>query len=172
MKGYRLWDPVARKVVLSKDVSFNEPEDENVEANKGKSLLADIVVGKFDHSITNDQTHEEAPIHVEQVLEEQELQEQTTVGEPIATIPDERDQTETSTRRSQRSSRALERFGVWANSSILKDRDLDFEHEDGMALILEEGEPFSYREAQASVNKLEWNAAIEREMQSLIDNKT
>ncbi|OAE32685.1 hypothetical protein AXG93_4085s1060 [Marchantia polymorpha subsp. ruderalis] len=72
----------------------------------------------------------------------------------------------------QRSSRELERLGVWTISSILKDRDLDFEDEDGMALILEEGELSSYREAQASVNKLEWNAAMEREMQSLINNKT
>ncbi|OAE35979.1 hypothetical protein AXG93_93s1180 [Marchantia polymorpha subsp. ruderalis] len=128
-------------VVLSRDVSFNEPgllkEGENVEANKGKSLLTDIVVGEFDHSITNDPSHEETPIHVEQVLEEQEPQEQAIVDEHIATIPNEIDQ-----------------------------------HEDGMALILEEGEPSSYREAQASVNKLEWNVAMEREMQSLIDNKT
>ncbi|OAE22219.1 hypothetical protein AXG93_412s1080 [Marchantia polymorpha subsp. ruderalis] len=43
---------------------------------------------------------------------------------------------------------------------------------DGIALILEEDEPSSYREAQASVNKLEWNATMEREMESLIDNKT
>ncbi|OAE23605.1 hypothetical protein AXG93_4316s1380 [Marchantia polymorpha subsp. ruderalis] len=82
---------------------------------------------------------EEAPIHVKQVLEEQELHEHAIVNEPID-IRRERfeTETETSTRRSQRSSRALERFGVWANSFILKDRDLDFEDEDGMALILEE----------------------------------
>ncbi|OAE30804.1 hypothetical protein AXG93_857s1050 [Marchantia polymorpha subsp. ruderalis] len=129
-------------MIVSRDVSFNEPgllkEGENVEANKGKSLLTDIVVEEFDHSITYDPSHEEAPIHVEQVLEEQELKEQAIVDEHIATILDERDQMETFTRRSQLSSIALERFGVWSNSSILKDRDLDFEDEDGMALILEE----------------------------------
>ncbi|OAE18442.1 hypothetical protein AXG93_2376s1010 [Marchantia polymorpha subsp. ruderalis] len=41
-----------------------------------------------------------------------------------------------------------------------------------MALILEEGEPSSYKEAQAMIKKLEWNAAMEREMESLIDYKT
>lgn len=81
----------------------------------------------------------------------------------------------TSTRRSQLPSRALERFVVWANSSILKDRDLTFEYEDGMALNSEECESSSYREAQASlyeaqvqalINKLALQqAAIERKMQ-------
>ncbi|OAE22091.1 hypothetical protein AXG93_1175s1000 [Marchantia polymorpha subsp. ruderalis] len=47
-----------------------------------------------------------------------------------------------------------------------------FEDGDGMAFILEEGEIFSYKEAQASVNKLQWIVAMEREMESLIDNKT
>lgn len=76
VKGYRLWDLILCKVIVSRDVSFNEPgllkEGENVEANKEKSLLTDIVVGEYDHSITNDMSHEEAPIHVEQVLKEQQ----------------------------------------------------------------------------------------------------
>ncbi|OAE23684.1 hypothetical protein AXG93_4520s1070 [Marchantia polymorpha subsp. ruderalis] len=176
VKVYRPWDPVASKAIVSRDVFFNEPgllkERENVEANKGKSLLTDIVVREFDHSITNDMSHEKTPIHMKHILENQELQDQAIVDEPITTIPDKRDQTETFTKRSQRSSRAFERFGAWANSSILKDRDLDFEDENGMALILKEDEPSSYRETQASVNKLEWNVAMEREIQSLIDNKT
>lgn len=73
VKGYKLWYLVACKVIVSRDVSFNQPgllkEGENVEVNKGKSLLTNIVVGRYDHSITNDMSHEEALIHVEQVLE-------------------------------------------------------------------------------------------------------
>lgn len=79
MKVYRLWDPFSSKVIVSRVVSFNEPgllkEWENVKADKGKSLLTDIVVGEFDHSIINDLSHEETLIHVRQVLEEQELHE-------------------------------------------------------------------------------------------------
>ncbi|OAE23287.1 hypothetical protein AXG93_745s1090 [Marchantia polymorpha subsp. ruderalis] len=59
-----------------------------------------------------------------------------------------------------------------AHSSILEDCDFDVEDEDAMAVILEEGEPSLYWKAKALVNKLEWNAAMEREMKSLIDNKT
>ncbi|OAE29640.1 hypothetical protein AXG93_1762s1210 [Marchantia polymorpha subsp. ruderalis] len=54
----------------------------------------------------------------------------------------------------------------------VKDCDFDVEDKYGMTLILKEAEPSSYREAQASINKLEWNAVMEREMESLIDNKT
>lgn len=73
--------------------------------------------------------------------------------------------------RSHRANKAPERFGVWTNSSILEDGDFDVEDEDRMALILEKVEPSSYKEVQALFKKLEWNVAMEREMQSLIDNK-
>ncbi|OAE22912.1 hypothetical protein AXG93_2777s1040 [Marchantia polymorpha subsp. ruderalis] len=120
MKGYRLWDPLAR-----------------------------------------------APEH-----QEQEEHERVIIDEPIAIVSNDRDQPETSTSRSHRASRAPERFGVWANLSIFKDCDFDVEDGDDMALIMEEGEPSSYMEAQALVNNLEWNVAMKREMESLIDSKT
>lgn len=69
-------------------------------------------------------------------------------------------------------SRAPTRYGSWANSSNLHNRELEDRDDDGNALILKEGEPSSYREAQASTDKLEWDAAMEREMQSFNDNKT
>ncbi|OAE29694.1 hypothetical protein AXG93_509s1470 [Marchantia polymorpha subsp. ruderalis] len=127
----------------------------------------DITVREFDHYITNDLSQEEAPVH-----QKHEELERIIIDVHIAIVSDNRDQPETSTRRSHRASRAPERFGVWANSSILEDCDFDIEDRDGIALILEEGEPSSYREAQASVNKLEWNTAMEREIESLIENNT
>ncbi|OAE20925.1 hypothetical protein AXG93_3256s1720 [Marchantia polymorpha subsp. ruderalis] len=54
----------------------------------------------------------------------------------------------------------------------LEEQEVIDRDDDGNVLILEEGEPSSYREAQASIDKLEWDAAMEREMQSLNDNKT
>ncbi len=44
--------------------------------------------------------------------------------------------------------------------------------DEGNALILEEGEPSSYKDAQASPQKLEWDLAMHKEMQSLKHNKT
>ena len=39
-------------------------------------------------------------------------------------------------------------------------------------MILEEGEPSSFQEASSSIQKKEWTAAMQTEMQSLKDNKT
>ncbi len=58
-----------------------------------------------------------------------------------------------------------------ADSSRLEDSNISLK-DDGHALMLEEGEPFSYHEAQASLEKLEWDAPMQREIQSFIDNKT
>lgn len=44
---------------------------------------------------------------------------------------------------SHRASRILESFDVWVNSYILEARDLDIEDDDGIALMLKEGEHFS-----------------------------
>jgi hypothetical protein len=52
----------------------------------------------------------------------------------------------------------------------LEDHDISPIDED-QALILEEGEPSSYKEAQASAEKLGWESTMEREMISLRDNK-
>ena len=54
----------------------------------------------------------------------------------------------------------------------MDDKDISFDEEHGNALILEEGEPSSYRDALVSSEKHEWEEAMHREMQSLLENKT
>ena len=63
-------------------------------------------------------------------------------------------------------------YGQWANSSLLEDKDLSLDEEDGSALILEEGEPSSYHDALVSSEKHEWEEAMHREIQLLLENKT
>lgn len=80
-------------------------------------------MGELDHYVTNHLSYEEAPVH-----QKQELHEQVFVDEHIATILNNRHQTETSTMRLHCASRTLKRFGVWVNSSNLKDCDFDAEY--------------------------------------------
>lgn len=72
VKSYVLWNLVARKVIVSSDVSFNEPgllkEGENFESSridKEKYPIMDVVMREFDHYVTNHMSYEVAPVHQE-----------------------------------------------------------------------------------------------------------
>ena len=159
-----MWDHATCKLIVSRDVSFNEPrsskEGEKAQTpytDKGKSPL-DVVEGEIDHDSFHDDSQGGAP-RVELVLELQEQQELVIVGEPHH-MPAQIDQPESSTRRtSSRTRNAPERFGQWVDTTQLGDYDLS-PQDDDRALILEEGEPSSYYEARASMEKLEWDAAM------------
>jgi hypothetical protein len=109
----------------------------------------------------------------EVISEQQEIEEQAIDGEPLTIARDDQDQAETSTRRSfSRTNNTPKRYRTWANFSLLKNSDIIGEQEDGNTLILKEGEPFSYNEAQNYEIKFEWNVVMEKKMQLLEDNGT
>lgn len=83
VKGYRLWDRVANKVIVNRDVIFDEPrplrEGKSSQAphtEKEKSTLTDVLKEKLYSRILlrdyviNDLTRGEAPVWVEQVSEQ------------------------------------------------------------------------------------------------------
>ena len=133
-------------MIVSRDVSFDESsslkEGENAQAprtDKGKSPLLDVVEEEIHHYGYNDEIDGDAPIELERIPTQQELEKQDIAGEPQARAPDNEDQPEPSTRRaSTRASRAPKRYGTWANSSNLEEHEIDPEDEDGDVLILEE----------------------------------
>jgi len=74
--------------------------------------------------------------------------------------------------RSAAEPQAPARYGTWFDSTQAID-DIEVDVEDsGDALITEDGDPSSFSEAQASSEKQEWNAAMQKEMKSLHANKT
>lgn len=82
------------------------------------------------------------------------------------------DEPESSLRRSSRVKLAPERYGTWAPSSVIDEVEEADASDVGHVLLTEEGEPSSYREAQASPEKEKWKEAMCREMDSLHDNRT
>jgi hypothetical protein len=138
----------------------------------GESSLLDTIKGQIGHYISSDISQGETSMQDEVIFEQQEIEEQAADGEPLTIALDNQDQAEISTRRSSsRSGNALETYGTWANYFLLKDNDIIEEQEDKYALILEEEKLSLLNKAQACEAKFEWNATMEREMQSLEDNK-
>ena len=159
VKGYRVWDPVDQKLIVSREITFNESRlskvGENAQApntdkapDKGKSPMPDVVEGEIDHSTFYDVERGEAPAEMEPFPPVAEQGEQVPVVremgeqiEAVAGVPQEpvvQDQPESSLRRSTRISQAPERFGKWASSTLLEDGDIQ-PYDDGRALFLEEG---------------------------------
>ncbi len=86
MKGYRLWDSIACKFIVNRDVSFNKPgllkEGENAQAPwiDNVESAPNAIEGEIGHDSFHD-VEGEAPIK-EVIPEIQELGEQVCVGEP------------------------------------------------------------------------------------------
>ncbi|KAL2608965.1 hypothetical protein R1flu_027538 [Riccia fluitans] len=175
VKGYRLWDPVDYKLIVNRDVSFSEArslkEGEKSQApdiDKGESQPSGVE-GEIIHDIDYDAPQGDTPTVVEDVFEPKEhVEEHERVGRPVDRPPND-DKLESSVRWSSRVKSALERYGVWFPSNQVDEHDNE---DDVYALIMEEGKPSSFEEAQNLVEKAEWTAAMRKEMKSFNDNKT
>ena len=162
VKGYRLWDPIDCELVVSRDVSFNEPRllkegERSISLpDKGKSpmeemepmrdALEEVLVPEWEH--WEDDSTEDVDHRPEQIEE----------------LP------ESSNRRSHRIRNPVVRF-----ADMVPSEEMVLEGEannTGGALLIEEGEPASFMEAKSSSEKLEWDKAMEKEYKSLMDNKT
>ncbi|KAL2650499.1 hypothetical protein R1flu_018627 [Riccia fluitans] len=123
MKDYRLWDPIDCKLIINRDVSFNEAislkEGEKARAldiDKGESQSS-IVEGEIIHDTDHDAPQGDIPTVAEDVPEpEEHVEEQEGVDRPVGRPPDV-DQPESLVRRSSRVKSALERYGIWFPSN-------------------------------------------------------
>ena len=102
LEGLQVWDPQTYKLIVSRDVSFNEPrsskEGEKAQApytDKVKSPL-NVVEGEINHDSFHDEAQGGA-LEVEQVPEVQEQWKQEVDGEPQQR-PAQVDQPKSSTR--------------------------------------------------------------------------
>ncbi|KAL2653418.1 hypothetical protein R1flu_021546 [Riccia fluitans] len=108
VKGYRLWDPIDCKLIIIRDVSFNEArslkEGEKAQApdiDKDESHPLGVE-GEIIHDINHNTPQEDIPAVVEDVLESEEhVEEQEGVGRLVGRPPND-DQPESLVRRSSR----------------------------------------------------------------------
>ncbi|KAL2653645.1 hypothetical protein R1flu_021773 [Riccia fluitans] len=106
VKGYRLWDPIDCKLIVNRDVSFNEArslkEGEKAQApntDKGESQPSGVE-GEIIHDINHDTPQGDLPTIVEDVFEpEEHVEEQEGVGRPVGRPPND-DQPESLVRQS------------------------------------------------------------------------
>ena len=156
--GYRLWDPVNRKVVRSRDVVFLEDQitdlDEQGEAFSSSveiPVSVDPVPPPIQSSAQGGATQEDGDdtgnVEVPPV-EDAEPVEEVEQSSPVPPV-------ETQVRRSTRDRHPSSRYSV--NDYIM---------------LSDGGEPETYEEAMQHEKKHEWFGAMQEEMKSLCENHT
>ena len=148
VKGYRLWcvEPGAAKVVISRDVTFNETEFyKNLKQQGGESM---------------DRVSEEE-IELEVGNEDRQSSESKEVFDQPALEPDVQQQTYNLARdRKRRDIRPPTRYGYFDLIAF------------AFCTIEELEEPTSYEQAMSSLEKELWRQAMNEEMESLSKNQT
>lgn len=148
--GYRLWDPIKRRIIRSRDVIFNEGQmfkntDKSVEMQKFVEIIGQQEAQQENMPPLQEATagNNNQPLRHNGNEEQQEVE---TVQEPLQEIP---------VRRSTRPQKVSQRYPL-----------------SNYILLTDEGEPSCFQEACQDEHSKEWQKAMEDEMDSLQENRT
>ncbi|GKV31786.1 hypothetical protein SLEP1_g40452 [Rubroshorea leprosula] len=145
-KGYRLWDPTTCKLIISRDVVFNEDVFQGTTKNEAKQEAS------FDDAVQEENIQNDTQSEFEP--ESELLHEGTSSGDAVSPRP-------------RRSIRPSTRYDDYVTS--LKPQS---NYVCAYLVLSEEHEPTSFKEVCESVNFDQWRGAMEEEMESLHKNKT
>ncbi|GKV05988.1 hypothetical protein SLEP1_g17933 [Rubroshorea leprosula] len=151
-KGYRLWDPTARNLIISQDVVCNE---EVFQGTTKKEEAKKIVVeqeASFDDVVQEENIQNDPQSESEPKFEL--LHEGNSSGDAVSPQP-------------PRAIRPLVRYDDYVTS--LKPQS---NYVCAYLAFSEEHEPTSFKEACESVNSDQWRCAMKEEMKSFHKNKT
>eukprot|EP00253_Pinus_taeda_P018596 PITA_18596 len=168
-KGYRLWDPTTRKIIINRDVKFNESSlvQLDVDSRLKQDDVSDFQHIPFDstsndshddhssdtnHEQVSESDHEQGSgIDHEQVSDTDHQEVPTDGSQPIEEAP------ETSLRRSTRIKRPPKRYDDYVTS---------------VAFTANDNEPLCYQEAVEGSKSDKWKVAMKDEMMALGKNGT
>ncbi|KAL4324380.1 hypothetical protein GQ457_11G032480 [Hibiscus cannabinus] len=162
--GYRLWDPVNKRIVRSRDVVFLEDqtiEDTKQSGSPVSKAITQIIQDPMpvirhetieEQNAENQDENNDSPTY-ESSTEANEDQPIETIGPEVAPEPEVTPQPEL--RRSVRERRPSNRYPP-----------LEY------VIVVNEGEPQSFDQAMEDDHKEEWLKAMQEEMQSLHENQT
>lgn len=148
-KAYRLFNPVSKKIVISRDVIFEEDKAWDWSANPQETIMADLEWEKI----------EEADPGNDNNVEESETNETTLESEE----PDHNNQTDTPAIEGR-----VRRPPVWMSDYVSGD---SLSEEEGMVhlALFAEFDPINYEEA---VKSEKWKKAMDAEIEAIERNNT
>ncbi|KAL4323581.1 hypothetical protein GQ457_11G003910 [Hibiscus cannabinus] len=162
--GYRLWDPVNKRIVRSRDVVFLEDqtiEDTKQSGSPVSKAITQIIQDPMpvirhetieEQNVENQDENNDSPTD-ESSTEANEDQPIETIGPEVAPEPEVTPQPKL--RRPVRERRPSNRYSP-----------LEY------VIVVNEGEPQSFDQAMEDDHKEEWLKAMQEEMQSLHENQT
>ena len=136
MKGYRLWDPTAHKIVISKDVILDESsliKSESVRVDVEQEQVISKQLIQLENQYSNDSNKQEEVSGEREVIEDEEIQEVVESPQPTPT-------------RSLRERNPPKRYTDFVSSILFTD----------------DGEPSCFQEAIDCIENAKWKVAIKK----------
>nr|DAD19628.1 TPA_asm: hypothetical protein HUJ06_021091 [Nelumbo nucifera] len=158
-KGYRLYDPVAKRVVTSRDVVFEENRQWEWDTSYEEQVLVDLEWGD-DKNDTDDEHEAEGDENLEAASEEA-VGDENHVAKRVVSNP-------VNTGRSDVRERRVRQAPIWMEDYVSGEGLSEEEIELNMALVASTN-PINYEEA---MKNSKWRLAMDSEINSIEKNQT